>query len=291
MHTLYSYNKSVAKGLDILDLLSEQGALSDKQISTQLQYNLLIVQQLLLIYMDFGYISQSNDGLYDLSIKVIDISRKFRQRSKIKDVARVHLQRLSEKYNETTTLGTIEKTNIIYIDKIDSMELLRFVPVIEQQITAHHTALGKSILAYLPVKELNHYCNLVHWKAKTPKTIDSKAKLFIRLEQIRKQGFAISDEEYTMGVRSIAIAILDALNYPKFSIGIWGPVARMTPSKLRQMQVDLTEASLEISKYFTMPLSKKELPPMPVNTGSLHRRIKRNKIKKGFFERALTMFL
>jgi len=239
LQTPYLYNKSVGQGLKILELLSDQGALSDKHISEQLKLNLITVQQLLLIYKDFGYIVRDKDNRYDLSIKIIDISRKIKQRCEIKDIAHVHLKQLSEKYNETATLGTVEKTNLIYIDKIDSMALLRFVPQIEQKITAHHTALGKSILAYLPLKELDHYCHFSSWKARTPKTIDTKEKLFIRLKQIRKQGFAISDEEYCLGLRSIAVPILDSYNYPVFSIGIWGPVTRMPPSRLREMQIDL----------------------------------------------------
>ncbi len=290
MSTIYAYNKSVRQGLKILELLSEQGALSDKQVSDRLNYNLLTVQQILSIYNDAGYIVCDHDGCFDLSIKVIEISRKFQQRSEVKDIARKYLKQLSVKYNETTTLGAIEETNVIYVDKINSMELIRFVPHSEQKITAHHTALGKSILASLPVNEIHHYCNCTNWKQITHKTIDSKEKLLIRLEQIRKQGFAICDEEYYLGLRSVAVPILDSLNYPRFSIGIWGPVARMIPAKLRQMQIDLTDASLQISKYYTKP-SRREEQFEPAAQHTPVKRKKRKKPEKSLLEKTLSIFL
>ena len=288
--TPFPYNKSVGQGLKILELLSEQGGLSDKQISEILKYNLITVQQLLSIYLYFGYIVQDKDNLYNLSIKIIDISRKFRQRCEIKDIAHVQLSQISSKYNETTTLGTIEKTDFVYVDKIDSMEVLRFVPQIEQRIPAHHTALGKSILAHLPAAELDHYCHLAQWAPYTPKSIDTKEKLFLSLQQIRQQGFAICDEEYCLGLTGIAAAILDAFNYPRFSIGIWGPVSRMTPSKLKEMQIDLITASMEISKYYTAASSKRE----PDKTETSIYTIQQNEDparKKGFFGRALAVLL
>lgn len=290
----YPYNQSVEKGLKILELLSEQGGLRDKEISNRLETNIITVRQLLQIYQEYGYITRDREGYYDLSIKIIDISQKFRQRSEIKNIAHSHLAMIAHKYNETTILGTLEKTDIIYLDKIDSMELLRFAPQTEQRITAHHTALGKSILAHLPIKELNQYCYHAPWRAITPKTITTREKLLIRLRQVRKQGFAICDEEYCLGLRGIAVAILDAMNYPRFSISIWGPTSRMTPQKLRKMQIDLTEASLDISNYYAV--NEKEDPQIGI-PGALtfskemlpaH---EPGKEKKNFLERTLAFFL
>ncbi len=229
-----------------------------------------------------------------MSLKVLEIGQKFSQRRNVKDIARSYLRELALKYNETTTLGSIEKTDLIYVDKIDSLELLRFVPQKEQRITAHHTALGKSILAYLPEGQLHQYCQCAPWHTITDKTITSKLELFDRLKQIRKQGFAICDEEYSIGVRSISCVILDVLNYPRYSIGIWGPVERMTPNVLRRMQADLSQASLEISKYYNtasppigmLPATrpKKSYPSnLPLQ--------KKRRSKQSFLHRAAALFL
>lgn len=286
----YPYNQSVGKGLKILELLSDQGGLSDTEIANRLKYNLLTVQQLLLIYQEFGYITRDKDKLYDLSLKIFEISKKFRQRSEIKEIAHSHLLQIAEKYNETTTLGTLEDTNVIYLDKIDSMELLRFAPQTEQRITAHHTALGKSILAHLPVNEINQYYHRTPWRPLTPNTIDSKEKLQIRLQQIRRQGYAICNEEYCLGLRGIAVAILDALKYPRFSISIWGPTSRMTPEILRKMQIDLTHTSIEISKYYSGDMNEKPASLDNLYLGSEQQKPKtQNKIS--LIERTLSFFL
>ncbi len=50
------YNRTLGRGLKILELLSEQGSLSDQQIAEKLKYKLLTVQQLLVVYKDYGYV-------------------------------------------------------------------------------------------------------------------------------------------------------------------------------------------------------------------------------------------
>ncbi len=254
----YSYNKTVAMGIKILELISEQGILSDREIAKRLDYSLISVKQILNSYLNFGYLTRDEEDRYDLSIKIFDIGRKFKQRSNVRDIARPYMQQLVHQYNETVVLGILEGTNVMYLDKIDSLEMLRFAPQSEQRITAHHTALGKAILAHLPAEKLKHYCIKAPWKPMTPKSIDSIDKLMIRLHRIRKQGFAISDEEYCMGLRAIALPILDQIGYPKFSISIWGPVSRMESQVLREMQADLSNACYEIAKYFTASVQGQE---------------------------------
>ena len=63
------YNRTLGKSLKILELLSDQGALNDQQIAEKLNYNLLTVQQLLVVYKDYGYVACDEKGLYDLSVK------------------------------------------------------------------------------------------------------------------------------------------------------------------------------------------------------------------------------
>ena len=297
-YTQIPYNRTIGRGLKILELISREGALTDHQISGRLGYNLITVQQLIVIYTEYGYITRDEKGRYDLGSKFLDMGRRFQQRQGVKKTARSHLKSLSLKYNETATLGTVEKTRLVYLDKIDSSALLRFVPQKEQKITAHHTALGKAILAHLPELEVARYCQEAPWHAITPKTIASRQELLSRLTQIRKQGFAICDEEYGIGIRSIASVILDRFNYPRYSIGIWGPVERMQPNVLRKMQADLAAASQIISRQIGTENSKAMMPARPLRTGKVPissgmptpRRIPKAE-PRGFFQRAAALFL
>ncbi len=298
-HLNFPHSRALGRSLKVLELLSEKGGMTDQQIALALGYKLLTVQQLLAVYRHYGYVSCNAKGVYDLSVKVLDIGTKYSQRKRVNDIAQSFLRRLSLKFNETTTLGAIEGTDLIYLEKVESSEMLRFAPKKEQRITAHHTALGKSILAHLPELELEKYCRNVSWHAITAKTITSKESLLPKLAQIRKQGYAICDEEYCIGVRSIARVILDKSNYPQYSIGIWGPVERMAPNLLRKMQADLTVTSREISTYLNTQASIPGMHPAvaaPLQSTAKVDPVKRIRIgrdepEKGFLRRAAALFL
>ncbi len=277
-------------GIEILELIAEQGLLSDHCIATELSYNLVIVRHILSSYFNFGYLIRDERERYDLSTKIFEIGRKFKQRSDIKAIARPYMQRIVHKYNETIVLGMLEGTKVLSLDKIDSLEMLRFVPQSEQKITAHHTALGKSILAYLPPDKLKHYCMNAPLEHFTPKSIVSIDTLLVGLSQIQKQGFAISDEEYCTGLREIAVPILDQMGVPRFSISLWGPLSRMMPGVLREMQKDLSDACREISKYYTTSFEKSDdinyaalalLPPQNMEKSQ----------KTGILKRIFSIFL
>lgn len=285
----YSYNKTVSRGIKILELLSEQGILSDREIARRLSYNLATVRHILNSYLNLGYLIRDEENRYDLSIKIFDIGQKFKQRRDLKDIAHPYMQRLVHTFNETVLLGTLDSPHIVYLDKIDSFEMLRFSPQEGQQVTAHHTALGKAILAHLPDDKLKHYCLNASWRPYTPKSIDSIDKLIVRLPRIKKQGFAISDEEYCMGSRAIAVPILDHKGFPRFAVSIWGPVNRMVPSVLREMHHELSEICEDISRYCSASHESQavtglgSLPQFIPPSGSKPK-------KTGIFERTLAMF-
>ena len=113
---------------------------------------------------------------------------------------------------------------------------------------AYCTALGKSILAFLPDHELDHYLEHIELKGFSPNTITDKDELLTELSRVRQNRCAVDDEEMSIGLRCIATPIFDYNSYPAYAMSISGPSIRQTPRVLEKMKESLFEVSSDLSR-------------------------------------------
>ena len=92
-------------------------------------------------------------------------------------------------------------------------------------------------------------CNC--FERRTPQTITSIRALQRQLEEIRKTGYAVDDEEFDIGVRCIAVPIFDFRNKAIGSIGISGPASRITTERLPALDAVVVEIGKALSERMT----------------------------------------
>ncbi|WP_251329714.1 IclR family transcriptional regulator [Haloplanus pelagicus] len=96
----------------------------------------------------------------------------------------------------------------------------------------HNSAGGKAVLAELPDDEINALLDERGLHRVTENTITDRDELFEGIERIRDRGYAVCDEEYMNGVRSVGAVV----EYPDGSIfgalGVGGPTYRLTDERL-----------------------------------------------------------
>lgn len=244
----YYFIASLEKGLNILELLSSTGAMSVSQVAAALGYNRPGAHRFLRTLKELGYVQQTKHGEYEPSFKILELSTKVAGRFEIRKNAASIMRKLSSATKETINLGFIQGTDIIHLDKIDSPELLRMDPEIGSRAPAQNTALGKAILAFLPVEELEEFCAQADWKALTPNSNNSREKLYTELAKVRETVWALDNEELCLGLRCVAVPIFDHSNYPRYAISISGPSMRMSDERIALIQEKLLAASRELSQ-------------------------------------------
>ncbi len=131
---------------------------------------------------------------------------------------------------------------MLYIDQVESPASLRVNAQVGTMNPLHCTALGKALLAFgdlEPPHEFERY---------TKRTIQSKSSLLVNLEDIRKVGYAVDDEEFDPGVRCIAVPIYDFRGKVVGSMGISGPSSRVTTDKLPHLAAIVVETGKALSE-------------------------------------------
>lgn len=244
---------SLEKGIKILELLVQHGELSVSEAAKLMDTNRAGSHRFISTLKDLGYVEKNENNKYQPTLKIMKLATKVANRFEIRGIARPHMHRLSMKYKETINLGFFKNHEIIHLDKIDSLEVLRMDSALGDKAPAYCTGLGKAILAFLPDHELAHYLENIELKRLAPNTITDKDRFMSELSKIRKDGYAIDDEEMAMGLRCIAAPIFDHNAYPAYALSISGPSMRQTHRILEAMETDIMQVASELSNILGNP--------------------------------------
>jgi DNA-binding IclR family transcriptional regulator len=158
---------------------------------------------------------------------------------------------LASLFDETVNLGLLDQGQVIYLDKLESRELLRMDSGIGTACRAYASALGKSMLAFLPKQELDKYIDEVTLTSFTANTIDSREKLVKELAKIRKHGYAVDNEELAQELYCVGAPIFDLNGYPSFALSVSGPVRRI--KNMKGIPGRLMESTQALSRQLGFP--------------------------------------
>ena len=206
----------------VLETLAETGPVTLAELCSHLDLNKSTVHRLLcsLIYM--GYVKQEGEtGKYSLSFKLLALSNKLLARMDILDTVRPYLKKLSRLTGETVHFVQREHTDAVYIYKEESYQnSIRMVSKVGSRIPLYCSGVGKAIAADLDEAQIKALWENSSIQKLTPHTITDYAQFLKKIEEVRKKGYALDDEENELGVRCIAVSIPDYRNKPKYAFSI-----------------------------------------------------------------------
>ena len=115
---------------------------------------------------------------------------------------------------------------------------------------AHCTALGKIMLAALPVDQFERYLTRADLTALTPKSITAAEPLRREIAEVRRTGLAIDDGEFDAEVRCVAVPVRDFSGQVIGAIGVSGPVWRLSIEALQKRARIVHAAADRLSAEF-----------------------------------------
>ncbi|MCM1256794.1 MAG: IclR family transcriptional regulator [Roseburia sp.] len=241
--------QSAERIFKIMELLAEKGEMGLLELSQELNLNKSTVHRMLssLIYM--GYARQNEtDQKYKLSFKLVTMAGKLLEHTDILPIARPYLENLSRLSGETVHLVQREGSQILYIDKVESnVGSIRMVSHVGMAFPMYCSGVGKAIMSTMGEEELSQVWNDSRIEKKTEYTITDFHRLKQVLEQVKKQGYALDNEENELGVRCIAACIYDYHRKVKYAFSISGPVNRMTDERIKELSLEVLRVKQELS--------------------------------------------
>ena len=229
---------AVGRALDVLDLLasSEMGV---GEVARSLKVNKSTASRLLNTMLRRGFVGRDPTvGSFRLGPRIAHLYQSYVDNLRVGRHAAVLLDRLAAETSETVLLTLFQDGAATYIDKVDSRFPLRTSSRIGDRAPLHCGATGKAILAFLPEDEARELLGSGPLRRYTPSTIVSRRKLFAELAEIRRQGYAVSDEEINPGVVGVGAPLLGWRGRPMGAISVTAPKLRTDDVRLRKL-IDL----------------------------------------------------
>jgi len=242
--------KSVDRVLHLLEIMAEEkGEMELKDLSKKTHINTTTLYRLLQTLQSRGFVAQNPyTGRYRLGLKLLELGHAVVEQIELRRIALPFLEELTEKTGETANLVVLDEGEAVYIEKVESPASLRMFHRIGKQAPAHATGVGKVLLAALPSEKVTEIIKSKDLCKLTENTITSPENLQKELEKIRKNGFAIDNEECEVGAKCIAAPIRDYTNQVVAAVSISGPSARLSEERLNELVKVVKEAAFKISQ-------------------------------------------
>jgi len=244
--------QAVSNAIDILELLGDRDhEMSITDIVTDLGLTRSNVNKLLATLEVLGYVEHNRyTGNFRLGVKTFQISQAYINKLNIIEISIQVLQQLKNDTGESAYISVLRDANVVYLNVIETDLAVRVMPRIGNVGPAYATATGKAQLAYFEPAELEKLYTDDFLKI-TPNTIKNFDQLKEELELVKKQGYAIDNEEYELGVRCIGAPIKDFMGNVIAGISVSAPSERMKLEYIHEHIAPIvSDAARLLSKKF-----------------------------------------
>jgi IclR family transcriptional regulator, acetate operon repressor len=237
----------LGKALDLLETVAAGPDLGLSQLSERTGVSKGSAFRVLSTLESRGYLSKDGQTRkYGPGPRLLALSHSVVARLDLVHSARSVLKRLHAEFDETVNLGVLSGGQIVYVDMLESHRGLRMAAQLGARDALHSTALGKAIVAALPVAEARQLFRSYRRARATPRTLVSLDDLEADLARVRQRGYAIDDEENEVGARCVGAAVVDTAGRPVAAISVSGPASRMDGDVLERIGAAVCDAAHDI---------------------------------------------
>lgn len=234
--------KSVKKTMKIYEDIVDKGSpVSLSTISEDVDINISTVHRLINTLAYLGYLEQNEDGLYQLGIRSYKLANIINENFQLKKIVRPYLEEIVESCNETANLVIFEDNQVVYIDQVESTNMVHMFADMGSKGPAYCTGAGKVLLAFQPIKKINSYMEEVEFVRWTKNTVTNPVKLKEELKKIRNNYYALDLEEKEPGVCCAAAPIFGMEKKIAGAISVSGPSTRITEDYLHKTLIPLVK--------------------------------------------------
>ncbi|MFC5701606.1 IclR family transcriptional regulator [Cohnella faecalis] len=212
---------ALAKGMSIMEMLaSSRDTLGITDIYDRTGLPKSSIFTILSELEHLGYVAKTEDGKYQLTLKLYNVGMERLSKLDIRQAARPEMEWMAENLKFTVHLAILEDDKALYIDKVNGPGFVQFSTQIGQTQLLHNSGVGKALAAYMADDQLLQAI-AKHGMPKTAAhTMTSLEEFKPFLVGVRETGYAIEDEEGEAGIRCIAAPIFNHTGKVAGALGI-----------------------------------------------------------------------
>jgi IclR family pca regulon transcriptional regulator len=241
------------RGLEVLKCFDrEHRTLSLGEIARRLGWRRTEPFRFLHTLESLGYLRREPlTKRYELTPRVLELGFTALATLQLPELAQPYLERLRDRTNGSAHVGILDGREVVYVGRAASRAIVGSNITIGSRLPAHATAIGKTLLAAKTDAWLRDWLARNDLVRYTIHTLAETDTFLAELAQIRACGYAISNQEFEFGVRSVAAPIVKESGEIVGAINVSAPSAAFTDDIIATVVIPaVREAATELSTAY-----------------------------------------
>ena len=203
-----NFMTSLARGLTVIQAFSPQSLhLSISQLSKRTGLPRASVRRCLHTLSKLGFAGSDDGRTFYLLSRVLPLGHSYLSSLPLSTVAQPVLERLSHILHESSSIAILDGIEIVYVARANVTRIVAIDLGVGTRLPAFCTSIGRVLLANLPAEEMEALLPRIEFSRYTDHTLTSVEQLRRALLSVRRDGYAIVDEELEVGLRSMAVPV------------------------------------------------------------------------------------
>jgi IclR family pca regulon transcriptional regulator len=224
---------TLAKGLAVLGAFGRQRpAMTLSEAAEVADLSRAAARRVLRTLSMLGYVERQGRH-FSLSPRILEFGFAYLSTQSWIERALPLMRELSERLGESCSAAILQGHDIVYVARVPA-RIMSAALAVGSRLPALHTALGRVLFGYLDEAEIWRRLKAQRIEAYTPQSITDLQALFDRIRADRVQGFSIVDEELELGLRALAVPVLDRAGQAVGAINLSTHSTRTTRNEMRE---------------------------------------------------------
>ncbi|MFO1080045.1 MAG: IclR family transcriptional regulator [Reyranellaceae bacterium] len=248
-------SQSLERGLDVLEAIAVSGGeVGVRELARRCGLSPTIVQRLVSSLASRGYIEKSAETQrYRLGHRAVALGASGEEAFDYLVAARRELEQLAHRHHLNGFVSVLRDGRAIYMLAVEADAPVAVKVAPGSEMPLHSTSAGKVLLASLPEAEARRLLGSRRLPAITPHTVTDPAALLAGLAKVRRQGYALVNEENIPGVLSVGAPIRDRSGAVVAALSVAFPKYLDAATTLATVTPLVTAAALRVSRLLGMP--------------------------------------
>ncbi len=226
------YVGALEKGLAVIEAFgAKDPRLTLSDVARKAALTRAAARRHLLTLVKLGY-AESDGKFFWLTPRVLRLGHEHLAAAPLPKLAQPILQMIGDKTDEVASLAVLDGTESVFLARSASRRIVSVAIGVGTRLPAYCTSTGRVVLAGRSDAEVERFLAGIRPMKYTYKTKSGHRQLFDEIRKARANGFALSDEEYEIGLRSIAVPVRDGSGATVAAMSLSVRSDRMTPKQM-----------------------------------------------------------
>ncbi|WP_377298108.1 IclR family transcriptional regulator [Rhizobium sp. SGZ-381] len=225
---------SFAKGLKVIEAFGDASPrLSIADVARLTGLDRATARRCLLTLHELGY-ADYDGKFFSLTPRILRLGHAYLSATPLPQIIQPFLDRLSEEVGQSASASVLDGAEVVYVARASQRRVMSVNLMPGSRLPAYCASMGRVLLAALAGDEARQLIEASDRRAYTPFTRTEPDVLMDEIERVRRQGFAVIDQELELGLRSIAVPLANARGKVVAALNIGAPAAQVTPETMAE---------------------------------------------------------